>query len=182
MNRLKKKIRFYLIPSLLFIGVLVQSNGVDFNNTQVPKDIFDKALSWGDLQVRNSILYTPNAEQPHNGFIKKLYENTQVEILLRLSEGQINQVNRWKENGMPLYSVEVLPSSISFESIPVSSEQLDVRTFHGITRFWYPTGQSMLETKYSYGKKDGIARSWYENGNLKVEENYKDGLKDGNAR
>jgi antitoxin component YwqK of YwqJK toxin-antitoxin module len=182
MNRLKKKIRFYLIPSLLFIGVLVQSNGVDFNNTQVPKDIFDKALSWGDLQVRNSILYTPNAEQPHNGFIKKLYENTQVEILLRLSEGQINQVNRWKENGMPLYSVEVLPSSISFESIPESSEQLDVRTFHGITRFWYPTGQSMLEAKYSYGKKNGTARSWYENGNLKVEENYKDGLKDGNAR
>jgi len=182
MNRLKEKIRFYLIPSLLFVGFLHQSNAVDFNNTQVQKEIFDKALSWGNLQVRNGILYAPNAEQSLNGFIKKLYENTQVEILLRLSDGQINQVSRWKENGMPLYSVEVLPTSISHESIPESSEQLDVRTFHGITRFWYPTGQSMLEAKYSYGKKDGIARSWYENGNLKVEENYKAGLKDGNAR
>ena len=182
MNRLKKKIRFYLIPSLLFIGVLVQSNAVDFNNTQVHKDIFDEALGWNDLQVRNGVLYAPNAEQPLTGFIKKLYGNTQVEILLRLSEGQINQVSRWNKNGIPLYSVEALPSSIRLESIPESSEQLDVRTFHGITRFWYPSGQSMLESKYSYGKKDGTTRSWYENGSFKVEENYKDGLKDGNAR
>ena len=71
MNRLKEKIRFYLIPSLLFVGFLHQSNAVDFNNTQVQKEIFDKALSWGNLQVRNGILYAPKCGAIPQWFYQK---------------------------------------------------------------------------------------------------------------
>ena len=178
MNRLKTIIGFYLILS----GIIVQLNAVDYNNTQVNPQVLSEALSWDNLQDRNGIVFAPNAEQPLTGFIKRLYPNTQVELLVRLTFGQADQVSRWTENGIPIYSVELIPASFSIESIPERSEQLDSRMFNGFTRFWYPSGQSMLEANYVYGKRDGIARSWYENGNLKVEEHYKEGLKDGNAR
>jgi len=182
MNRLKNRVKFYFTFSFALGVIISELKAVDYNNTQVPPPLYEQALNWENLQDRNGILFAPNAEQPLTGFIKKLYSNNQVEILVRLTRGQVDQVSRWVENGIPLYSVDVIPGSLSIQSIPQSSEQLDGQIFHGLTKFWYPSGQSMLEANYAYGKRDGIARSWYENGNLKVEENYKNGLKDGNAR
>lgn len=182
MDRFKNIVGFSFTFSLLFLGLPANLQAVDFNNTQVDQEVYEQAISWENLQDRNGVIFAPNAEEPLTGYIRKLYPNTQVEVLVRLSLGLVDQVSRWKPNGIPLYSVEVIPGGLSIQSIPEGSEQLDGSQFNGITRFWYPTGQSMLEVRYSFGKRDGLTRSWYENGNLKVEENYKNGLKDGNAR
>lgn len=184
-RRLSAEVRQIIIVPVLFflyvLGVLCQLGAVDFNNTQVSSQIYQESLSWNEIQDRNGIVYVPNAEQPLSGFIKKVYPNGQVMLLVHLSGGLVDQVSNWKENGIPVYSVELIPGSLSVNTLPESSEKLDGRKFHGISRFWFTTGQIMLETQYSYGKRNGFSRSWYENGNLKVEENYKDGLKDGNA-
>lgn len=180
---MKRHIVYY--PSIFFLclfGVFGQLHAVDFNNTQVSSQIYKESLNWNEIQDRNGILYAPNTEQPHSGYLKKVYSNGQVKMLARISLGLIDQAKTWKENGIPVYSVEVIPGSLTFNTIPENSEELDGTKFHGISRFWFITGQIMLEARYSYGKRNGYSRSWYENGNLKVEENYKDGLKDGNAR
>ncbi len=168
----------------IFFSVLQRSTSfgeVDFNNTQVDPQIFKNALSIENLQNRNSVWYAPNAETSYSGFVKKIYPNTQVDTLIRFSSGVIDQVSKWQENGIPIYSVECIPGSMSPFSIPNSMEDLDSGIFHGLARFWYPGGYSMLEAEFTYGKRNGITRTWYENGNLKVVENYKNGLKDGNA-
>ena len=179
LQQYRKILFFYFI---CLIGFRTELRGVDFNNTQVSEQILNQSLDWNRIQNRNEILYFPNSEKPHSGFLKKNYPNTQVQILVRLLKGQIDQSSLWKENGIPVYAVEIIPGSMKINEIPDSIDKLDGSKFHGNTRFWYANGQNMLEAEYSFGKRNGITRSWYENGNLKVEENYKDGLKDGNAR
>ena len=179
-KRRTANILFLLV--LCLFGFWGQVQAVDFNNTQVSSQVFKESLNWNEIQDRNGILYAPNKELPHSGYLKKVYSNGQVKMLARLSAGLVDQASTWKENGIPVYSIEVIPGSLILNTIPDISEELDGSKFHGVTRFWFITGQIMLEARYSYGKRNGISRSWYENGNLKVEENYKDGLKDGNAR
>ena len=182
LNPKSVKYELFKISILLFFGVILKLSAIDYNNTQVKPSVLKDALNWENLQDRNSILFTPNGESPFSGFIKKTYANSQVEILVRLELGKVDQVSRWKQNGIPLFSVEVIPGSILIQSIPESSDKFDSDNFHGLTRFWYNSGQTFLHANYEFGKRHGISRSWYENGNLKLEENYKDGLKDGNAR
>ena len=105
--------RFYFKFYFFLVVIISELNAVDNNNTQVPQPVYEQALNWENLQERNGILFDPNAEQPLTGFIKKIYANSQVQILFRLTRGQIDQVSRWLENGIPLYSVEVILGSIS---------------------------------------------------------------------
>lgn len=173
--------QLFQILIVLFPVIILEVNAIDYNNTQVSAGVYKDALNWENLQDRNSVLFAPNEELPFSGFIKKTYANSQVEILVRLELGKVDQVSRWKENGIPLFSVEVIPGSILIESIPESSDKFDSDNFHGLARFWYKTGRPFLHANYEFGKRHGLSRSWYENGNLKLEESYKDGLKDGNA-
>lgn len=173
--------QLFKILIVLFPVIILEVNAIDYNNTQVSAGVYKDALNWENLQDRNSVLFAPNEELPFSGFIKKTYANSQVEILVRLELGKVDQVSRWKENGIPLFSVEVIPGSILIESIPESSDKFDSDNFHGLARFWYKTGRPFLHANYEFGKRHGLSRSWYENGNLKLEESYKDGLKDGNA-
>lgn len=173
--------QLFKILIVLFPVIILEANAIDYNNTQVSAGVYKDALNWENLQDRNSVLFAPNEELPFSGFIKKTYANSQVEILVRLELGKVDQVSRWKENGIPLFSVEVIPGSILIESIPESSDKFESDNFHGLARFWYKTGRPFLHANYEFGKRHGLSRSWYENGNLKLEESYKDGLKDGNA-
>ena len=43
------------------------------------------------------------------------------------------------ENGIPVYSVEIIPGSMGMVGIPESIEKLDGSQFHGLARFWYET-------------------------------------------
>ena len=147
MNRFKKIVGFYFAYSLLLLGLPVSLQAVDFNNTQVDQEVYEQAIRWENLQDRNGVIFAPNKEEPLTGYIRKLYPNTQVEVLVRLSHGLVDQVSRWKPNGIPLYSVEVIPGGLSIQSIPEGSEQLDGSQFNGVARFWYPTGQSMREVR-----------------------------------
>lgn len=169
----------------LFLCIFEKSFGeqeVDFNNTQVDSTNLKGALELNNLQNRNGSWFSPNSEKPFSGFVKQEYENTQVKYFIRFSLGKMDQISFWKENGIPVYSVEIIPGSMYPKSIPLKMEELDGNKFHGLARFWFPSGHAMLEARYSFGKRNGVMRAWYENGNQKVEENYKDGLKDGNAR
>ena len=171
----------FCIYTLCSPGALSHLLAVDFNNTQVNQETIEESLNWVDVQDRNGILYSPNGKQPYSGFIKGVFLIPKFKFLLRILSG-VEQVSVWRENGIPVYSVEIIPGSMGMVGIPESIEKLDGSQFHGLARFWYETGHSMLESRYSFGKRNGITRSWYKNGNLKVEENYKDGVKDGNAR
>jgi hypothetical protein len=109
MDRFKNIVGFYFTFSLLLLGLPANLQAVDFNNTQVDQEVYEQAISWENLQDRNGVIFAPNAEEPLTGYIRKLYPNTQVEVLVRLSLGLVDQVSRWKPNGIPLYSVEVIP-------------------------------------------------------------------------
>ena len=167
----------------LFLCIFEKSFGeqeVDFNNTQVDSTNLKGALELNNLQNRNGSWFSPNSEKPFSGFVKQEYENTQVKYFIRFSLGKMDQISFGKR--MESQSIQLkLLGSMYPKSIPLKMEELDGNKFHGLARFWFPSGHAMLEARYSFGKRDGLTRAWYENGNQKVEENYKDGLKDGNA-
>lgn len=189
-----KQVRYFLIRKMTRLrypfGLILLSFwiyganllAIDFNNTQAtPKDI-GQALSWEIAQMRNGVLFAPNGEVPLSGFIKKVYSNAQIEVFVRVSDGKIDRIQRWKENGIPLFYADLIPGGLEISGIPQSADKLDEKLFNGLTRFWFPTGQIMLEARYKIGKRDGLTRTWYENGHPKVEETYRGGLKDGNAK
>jgi hypothetical protein len=152
MDRFKNIVGFSFTFSLLFLGLPANLQAVDFNNTQVDQEVYEQAISWENLQDRNGVIFAPNAEEPLTGYIRKLYPNTQVEVLVRLSLGLVDQVSRWKSNGIPLYSVEVIPGGLSIQSIPEGSEQLDGSQFNGITRFGIPQGRVCWKSDIPLGK------------------------------
>lgn len=179
MTRLRFPFGFILLSFWIYGPNLL---AIDFNNTQAnPKDI-NQALGWEIAQIRNGVLFPPNGEIPLSGFIKKVYSNAQLEVFVRVSGGKIDRIQRWKENGIPLFYADLIPGGLEISGIPESADKLDEKLFNGLTRFWFPTGQIMLEARYKLGKRDGLTRTWYENGYPKVEETYRDGLKDGNAK
>jgi len=174
----------YLFAYILLTFLVYGSNllAIDFNNTQATRENIEQALGWNIPQMRNRVLFAPNKEVPLSGFIKKVYPNGQLEVFVRVSDGKIDRVQRWKENGIPLFYADLIPGGLEISGIPESADKLDEKLFNGLTRFWFPTGQIMLEARYKLGKRDGLTRTWYENGYPKVEETYRDGLKDGNAK
>ena len=179
MTRLRFPFGFILLSFWIYGPNLL---AIDFNNTQAnPKDI-NQALGWEIAQMRNGVLFPPNGEIPLSGFIKKVYSNAQLEVFVRVSGGKIDRIQRWKENGIPLFYADLIPGGLEISGIPESADKLDQKLFNGLTRFWFPSGQIMLEASYKIGKRDGLTRTWYENGYPKVEETYRDGLKDGNAK
>ena len=119
---MKRHIVYYpFLFVLCLFGVFGQLHAVDFNNTQVSSQIYKESLNWNEIQDRNGILYAPNTEQPNSGYLRKVYSNGQVKMLARISLGLIDQAKTWKENGIPVYSVEVIPGSLTFNTIPDSS-------------------------------------------------------------
>lgn len=175
-------IRTKMVFILFFRFFLSDLIAIDFNNTQAKHSKIDEALLFNYVQNRNDVLYEPNSEVPFTGFIKKVYKNTQIDLMIRVSSGELVEIERWKENGIPIFSVGIIKGSMDLSNIPSGMDALDDKLFNGLTRFWFSNGQIMLESNYKNGKRDGLTRSWYENGNPKVEESYKDGLKDGNAK
>ena len=102
---------------------------IDFNNTQAtPKDI-EQALGWDYAQIRNGFLFAPNAEVPLSGFIKKVYSNAQLEVFVRVSDGKIDRIQRWKENGIPLFYADLIPGGLEISGIPQSADKLDEKLF-----------------------------------------------------
>ena len=99
MDRFKNIVGFYFTFSLLLLGLPNNLQAVDFNNTQVDQEVYEQAISWENLQDRNGVIFAPNAEEPLTGYIRKLYPNTQVEVLVRLSLGS----NQYHARGKELY-------------------------------------------------------------------------------
>jgi len=50
---------------------------------------------------------------------------------------------------------------------------------HGLSTWWYESGQKEWERNYKDGIQNGLTVHWYENGQREMEGFYKDGWKDG---
>lgn len=174
--------KFVFLNLLCFWISVLNLTAVDFNNTQADPSIIKGALPWDFIQNRNGVLYVPNAEFPFNGFVKKEFENKQVNIMARVSSGKLEHISRWRENGIPIFSVGITAGSFNLLDIPTGPDGFNDEVFDGVVKFWFVNGQIMLESTYDKGVRHGVTRTWYENGNQKVEESFQNGLKNGNAK
>jgi antitoxin component YwqK of YwqJK toxin-antitoxin module len=75
----------------------------DLNN----KDALDDAVMMDKLQVRGVLTYIPNTEEPYNGFAKSLFDDGQLQFLIKFKNGYISAVKSWRTNGSAQTYLEV---------------------------------------------------------------------------
>jgi len=67
----------------------------DLNN----KEVIDGAVMMDKLQVRGKLTYIPNTEEPYNGLAKSLFDNGQLQFLIKFKNGYISAVKSWRTDG-----------------------------------------------------------------------------------
>ena len=80
-------------------------------------------------------------------------------LILLISCGQSNLISI-KENGILIETYEIDQDSLR----------------HGVTKKFYPTGQTFEKSIYKHGKLNGERLLFYENGVVEIRENYCDGM------
>ncbi|MBT5379085.1 MAG: hypothetical protein HN675_00015 [Opitutae bacterium] len=152
-----------------------------------------KAEYASEIQVRGNLGYLPNEDNPHTGWIKKLYDGgEQVKFLLQLTDGKPTELRAWYKNGNPCgicglsTKADTLGDVLeAITAIKVPDENLtgEFNQFlHGNVVCWYKNGQRSRESQCRDGKKDGPYTSWHENGQKFMEGTFKDGKLDGGQR
>ena len=94
-------------PSPVEHTVKAVAEGTDEVFALKNKEAIDEAVMMDKLQVRGDLTFIPNTEEPYSGFAKKLFDNDQLEFLIKFTNGYISAVKSWRSNGSPQNYIEV---------------------------------------------------------------------------
>ena len=204
-----KQFTLFLVP-LVMASLTYGENTVDVTGTKaIPADPFVEAIDWFKLQDRNGFTFIPNTETPYSGWAKKTYDNGQFEILAKFENGLITKVQKWQENGLPIWEAEYIPNKngaakfITVESeVPIieGKPQFGTQTkkewkenpfigefpnyeeCNGTVKEWFANGQKSWEGEMKDGLDHGLSTEWFENGVKAKETNWLVSTKNGISR
>jgi len=174
-----KAILLSLAIPLLMVGCGNSDSKPDLTNTAPEKDPMESAVEWSKLQNRNGDAYIPNTDKPYSGWAKQNYDNEQVKVLAKFTDGSVTHLKQWQKNGIPKWDIGYSKGKVSPSDVPLEQWDLHFSLQHGLATRWWENGQKEGEVNYKDGKLDGIYTRWYENGQKWREGNYKDEKKEG---
>ena len=90
-------------------------------NTAPEKDPMESAVEWSKLQNRNGDAYIPNTDKPYSGWAKQNYDNEQVKVLAKFSDGSVTHLKQWHENGIPKLDIGYSKGRVSLSDLPLES-------------------------------------------------------------
>ena len=71
------------------------------------KEAIDEAVMMDKLQVRGDLIFIPNTEEPYSGYAKWLFDDSQLQFLIKFKNGYISAVKSWRTNGSAQTYIEV---------------------------------------------------------------------------
>ena len=161
---------------------------VDLDDKETRNRIIAEAIDVKKLQNRSEkgevLLYAPNEQTPHTGWLKAIYGNGQIKVLGQLKDGKPSRLTQWYENGQK-----------GSEEINKAGKNVTARWYengnkaerftvingqkHGPWTTWYENGLKKAEVNWENGEMHGLMTFWYDNGQKKEEGIFKNSLKDG---
>jgi antitoxin component YwqK of YwqJK toxin-antitoxin module len=147
------------------------------------KEVIDEAVMMDKLQVRGELTYIPNTEEPYSGFAKWLFDDGQLQFLVKFKNGYISAVKSWRTNGsaQKYFECEELEYDVDDfktwkweeDGSPFSNE--DTKTFRKLV-FWHENEQVELVSWFtSEGQFDGKI-GYFKNGQKSLQTEMKEGL------
>ena len=116
------KVLLSILPiALLMVGCGNSENKPDLTNTAPEKDPMESAVEWSKLQNRNGDAYIPNTDKPYSGWAKQNYDNEQVKVLAKFSDGSVTHLKQWHENGIPKLDIGYSKGRVSLSDLPLES-------------------------------------------------------------
>jgi antitoxin component YwqK of YwqJK toxin-antitoxin module len=159
-----KKLLVLVLPALLMIGCeTAEVGGVDLDDPETRKRIIAEAIDSKKLEWRGKkgeeLRYAPDQNTPYTGWVKKIYDNGQIEWLQQYKDGKSHGLQTlWHENGQK-------EGEVNYK---------DGRE-DGLATKWSENGQKTGEGNYKDGKADGVWTSYNDDGSEDRRYTYKDG-------
>jgi antitoxin component YwqK of YwqJK toxin-antitoxin module len=137
-------------------------DSVDLEDPSVRKELSEKAISYGDLQMRkkgnDNLFFAPGEDSPYSGWVKEQWGAGHDKSLRHFKEGkQDGPYTRWYEN-------KKKKESGHFKNGMQDGQRAE----------WYENGQKKEEGNFKDGQQDGV---WvtYRDGKELYRQTFKDG-------
>ena len=95
-----KAILFATFVALLMVGC----GGPDLDDKETLVKVIAEAIDGDTLQLRGKegekkLAHAPNQETPYTGWVKEMYDNGQIKVLMQVEGGKTLTIVSWKPNG-----------------------------------------------------------------------------------
>ena len=151
----------------------------DLNN----KEVIGEAVMMDRLQVRGELTYIPNTEKPFTGFAKSLFDDGQLQFLIKFKNGYISAVKSWRTNGSAQQYLEVEELEYDVDDFKAwkwtedsSAFRIEDRKTYRKVVLWHENEQVSNVLRYNSDGDFNGKIAYFKNGQKRVQTEMKEGL------